>query len=170
MAPNASLLNLKVLDANGEGTDSDVIAAINRAIQLKSTYNIRVINLSMGRGVFESYKQDPLCQAVESAWKAGIVVVVAAGNDGRDNSVGQNGCGRSQRSCRRVASSKTVPYARPGQSGFDGDGLQNLPSIEYCRRHYNGRNLCELLRRVHSRCRIPGYRRCHFDELRVVRK
>ena len=47
----------------------------------------------MGRGVFESYKQDPLCQAVESAWKSGIVVVVAAGNDGRDNSVGQNGYG-----------------------------------------------------------------------------
>jgi serine protease AprX len=33
--------------------------------------------------VYESYKHDPLCQAVERAWKAGIVVVVAAGNDGR---------------------------------------------------------------------------------------
>ncbi|HVZ17816.1 MAG TPA: S8 family serine peptidase, partial [Terriglobales bacterium] len=44
---------------------------------------IRVINLSLGRGVYESYKLDPLCQAVERAWKAGIVVVVAAGNNGR---------------------------------------------------------------------------------------
>ena len=61
-------------------TDSAVIAAIQRAIALKSTYNIRVINLSLGRPVFESYTVDPLCQAVESAWKAGIVVVVAAGN------------------------------------------------------------------------------------------
>jgi len=34
-----------------------------------------------------------LCQAVEAAWKAGIVVVVAAGNDGRDNSFGTNGYG-----------------------------------------------------------------------------
>ena len=93
MAPNANLINLRVLDANGEGSDSAVIAAINRAIELKSTYNIRVINLSMGRGVFESYAQDPLCRAVEAAWKAGIVVVVAAGNDGRDNSVGENGYG-----------------------------------------------------------------------------
>ena len=45
----------------------------------------------MGRAVFESYKVDPLCQAVEQAWKAGIVVVVAAGNDGRNNTYGNNG-------------------------------------------------------------------------------
>ncbi len=86
MATNANIINLRVLDQNGSGTDSQVIAAIQRAIQLKSQYNIRVINLSLGRPVFESYTLDPLCQAVEQAWAAGIVVVVAAGNNGRDNS------------------------------------------------------------------------------------
>jgi serine protease AprX len=86
MAPNANIINLRVLDQNGSGTDSQVIAAIQRAIQLKNQYNIRVINLSLGRPVFESYTLDPLCQAVEQAWAAGIVVVVAAGNNGRDNS------------------------------------------------------------------------------------
>ena len=70
------LINLRVLDQNGAGTDSQVIAAIDMAIQLKSKYNIRVINLSLGRPVYESYTVDPLCQAVEQAWKAGIVVVV----------------------------------------------------------------------------------------------
>lgn len=93
IAPNASLVNLRVLDANGEGSDSLVIQAIERAIALKKTYNIRVINLSLGRPIYESYAQDPLCQAVEAAWRAGIVVVAAAGNDGRDNSVGTNGYG-----------------------------------------------------------------------------
>ena len=83
IAPNAQIVNLRVLDANGSATDSSVIAAINEAISLKSRYNIRVINLSLGRGVYESYKLDPLCQAVEKAWKSGIVVVVAAGNNGR---------------------------------------------------------------------------------------
>jgi serine protease AprX len=83
IAPGAHIVNLRVLDANGSATDSTVIAAINQAIALKSKYNIRVINLSLGRGVFESYKLDPLCQAVEKAWKNGIVVVVAAGNNGR---------------------------------------------------------------------------------------
>ncbi len=91
VAPNANLINLRVLDQNGMGSDSGVIAAIQKAIQLKKQYNIRVINLSLGRPVFESYTVDPVCQAVEQAWKAGIVVVVAAGNQGRNNSLGNNG-------------------------------------------------------------------------------
>jgi serine protease AprX len=91
MAPNVNIINLRVLDQNGAGTDSQVIAAIQRAIALKTQYNIRVINLSLGRPVFESYTVDPLDQAVEQAWAAGIVVVVAAGNDGRDNSMGTDG-------------------------------------------------------------------------------
>jgi serine protease AprX len=91
VASRVNLINLRVLDANGAGTDSAVVSAIQRAIQLKSTYNIRIINLSLGRRVSESYLQDPICQAVEQAWKAGIVVVVAAGNNGRDNTMGTNG-------------------------------------------------------------------------------
>ncbi len=63
-----------------------------RSIQ-KNVYNIRVINLSLGRPVFESYTLDPLCQAVEAAWKAGIVVVAAAGNYGRDDSLHTKGYG-----------------------------------------------------------------------------
>src|SRR5262249_10975398 len=93
IAPNVKFVNLRVLDGNGKGTDSMVISAIQRAIALKSTYNIKVINLSLGRPVMESYLQDPLCQAVEQAWKAGIVVVVAAGNEGRNNSKGTQGYG-----------------------------------------------------------------------------
>ncbi len=91
VAPGVNFINLRVLDQNGAGTDSQVIAAIQQAITLKNTYNIRVINISLGRPTFESYTLDPVCQAVESAWKAGIVVVVAAGNDGRNNSMGTNG-------------------------------------------------------------------------------
>ena len=96
IAPKANIINLRVLDGSGSGSDSQVIAAIQRAIQLKSTYNIRIINLSLGRPIFESYTLDPLCQAVESAWKAGIVVVVAAGNTGRTNSGGIRGYGTIQ--------------------------------------------------------------------------
>src|SRR5262249_26894305 len=49
-----------------------------------SKYNVRVINLSLGRPIIESCSRDPLCQAVEGAWNKGIVVVTAAGNLGRD--------------------------------------------------------------------------------------
>lgn len=93
VAPNVKLINLRVLGQNGSGTDSLVISAIQKAISLKDTYNIRIINLSLGRSVQESYTQDPLCQAVEQAWNAGIVVVVAAGNQGRNNSAGTDGYG-----------------------------------------------------------------------------
>jgi serine protease AprX len=93
VAPNVNLINLRVLDQNGAGQEANVIAAIDRAIQLKNTYNIRVINLSLGRPIYESYTLDPLCQEVEAAWKAGIVVVTAAGNFGRDNSRSTHGYG-----------------------------------------------------------------------------
>jgi serine protease AprX len=86
IATGADLIALKVLDQNGNGTDSSVIQGVQAAVALKSQYNIpMVINLSLGRPVWESYKLDPLCQAVEQAWKSGIVVVVAAGNYGRTN-------------------------------------------------------------------------------------
>jgi len=104
IADNVNLINLRVLDQNGGGLDSSVIAAIQRAISLKSKYNIRVINLSLGRPVYESYKLDPLCQAVEAAWKAGIVVVVAAGNEGRNNSARTDGYGT-------IAAPGNDPYA-----------------------------------------------------------
>src|SRR5437660_6083019 len=104
IAPNAKIINLRALNQNGAGTDSSVIAAVNAAIKLRSKYNIRVMNLSLGRQVYESYTLDPLCQAVESAWKAGIVVVVAAGNQGRNNSAGTNGYGT-------VAAPGNDPYA-----------------------------------------------------------
>lgn len=91
IAPGVNVLSLRVLDQNGSGKDSSVIAAINYAIQAKNQFNIRVINLSLGRPVTSSYRNDPLCQAVEKAWKAGIVVVVAAGNYGRLNNGNNQG-------------------------------------------------------------------------------
>lgn len=95
IAPEVEIVNLRVLDSRGKGLDSWVIAAIDRAIALNTSWTgarrIRVINLSLGRLVREKYTIDPLTQAVERAWKAGITVVVAAGNNGRDNSMGTQG-------------------------------------------------------------------------------
>jgi serine protease AprX len=82
-APDTQIVGVKVLDATGAGNVSTVIAGINWAITNRARYNIRILNLSLGHPVAESYATDPLCQAVERAWKAGLVVVVAAGNMGR---------------------------------------------------------------------------------------
>jgi len=86
VAPKANIVGLKVLDSNGAGYISDVIAALDYAIAVKDRFNIRVINLSVGAGVYESYETDPLAQAARRAVDAGIVVVAAAGNFGATGS------------------------------------------------------------------------------------
>ncbi|MEO6212771.1 MAG: S8 family peptidase [Vicinamibacterales bacterium] len=83
IAPGAQLIVLKVLDANGDGYISNVIAAIDYAVEQRTRFNIRVLNLSVSAGVFESYTTDPFTLAAKRAVDAGIVVVTAAGNLGR---------------------------------------------------------------------------------------
>lgn len=84
MAPGANLINFKVLDEKGHGYVSNVVAAIDQAISIRSYYNIRVINLSLAAPPIDSYVDDPLCKAVARATKVGMVVVAAAGNFGQD--------------------------------------------------------------------------------------
>lgn len=84
IAPGATLLVEKVLDASGQGYISNVIAAIDYAIANKDALNIRVINLSVAAGVYESYTTDPLTLAAKRAVESGIVVVSAAGNLGKN--------------------------------------------------------------------------------------
>ena len=84
VAPESKYIALKVLDQNGAGYTSNVIAAINWVVANKSKYHIDVINLSLGHPVYEPAATDPLVQAVENAVAAGIVVVAAAGNFGGD--------------------------------------------------------------------------------------
>ncbi|MCZ6696646.1 MAG: S8 family peptidase [Acidobacteria bacterium] len=86
IAPAASLVDLRVLDDQGRGSISNVIAAVDYAIAQRDLLNIRILNLSLAAPPVESYRHDPLCQAVERAVKAGIVVIVAAGNFGIDES------------------------------------------------------------------------------------
>ena len=88
IAPDAHLVGLKVLDRQGRGVISNVIAALDYAVANKARYNIRVINLSVGAAVNESYRTDPLTLAAKRAVDAGIVVVTAAGNLGK-NALGQ---------------------------------------------------------------------------------
>ena len=62
---------------------SDVIRAIEWAIENKDRFGIRIINLSLGAPAFGSYSDDPMAKAVERAVDAGIVVVASAGNLGK---------------------------------------------------------------------------------------
>lgn len=84
IASSAQLIEMKVLDQNGNGYTSDVINAINFVVQNQSRLHLGVINLSLGHPIYEPAASDPLVQAVENAIAAGIVVVVSAGNFGGD--------------------------------------------------------------------------------------
>ena len=82
VAPGVKFVGLKVLDSRGVGRTSDVIAALEFAVANRERYNIRIVNLSLGHPVYEPAAQDPLVKAVEAAVRAGLVVVVSAGNCG----------------------------------------------------------------------------------------
>jgi serine protease AprX len=84
VAPDANLINLKVAAADGAVDVSQVIAAIDWTVTHRNDpgLNIRVLNLSFGTDSLQDARFDPLSHAVEAAWRAGIVVVAAAGNDG----------------------------------------------------------------------------------------
>ena len=84
VAPGAHLVNVKVAAADGAVDVSQVIAAVDWVVAHRNDpgLNIRVLNLSFGTESLQPYQLDPLTYAVEQAWLAGIVVVVAAGNEG----------------------------------------------------------------------------------------
>ena len=93
----------KVLGDNGEGQTSWLLNGLNWVLQNKATYNIRVVNLSLGSTAIDSYRNDPVCVKVKELASAGIVVVAAAGNLGKSNT-GQGIYGR-------IHSPGNSPYA-----------------------------------------------------------
>jgi serine protease AprX len=84
-APGADLVSIKAAGASGVTTASTIISGISWAVQNQSTYNIGVLNLSFGALPTGPTNTEPMDRAVEAAWKAGIVVVVSAGNAGPFN-------------------------------------------------------------------------------------
>ncbi len=85
VAPDAGLVSVKVGDNAGATDISQVIAGVDWVTEHATELNIKVLNLSYSSGSPLSYMADPLAYAVERAWQAGIVVVVAAGNGGNSS-------------------------------------------------------------------------------------
>jgi serine protease AprX len=90
-APEANLVGVKVLDGNGGGSISTVIAGIDWTIENKDLYKIRIMNLSLGAIPYASFINDPMAQAVRRAWRKGIVVFAAAGNTGPTGTINTPG-------------------------------------------------------------------------------
>ncbi|HEY9502926.1 MAG TPA: S8 family peptidase, partial [Pyrinomonadaceae bacterium] len=84
IAPNANLINLRVLNSQGLGTTAGVLSALDWVASNRQTYNLRVVNLSLGMPAIDSYRDDPICRTVRSLVDSGVVVFAASGNNGKD--------------------------------------------------------------------------------------
>ncbi|MEM7249493.1 MAG: S8 family serine peptidase, partial [Acidobacteriota bacterium] len=95
VAPGATLIGAKILNAAGGGSDSDIIAGIDHcADQSPTGGRADVINLSIGTGNFTSGAcTHPWAIASNNAVAAGVVVVAASGNENNTNSMGSPACG-----------------------------------------------------------------------------
>jgi serine protease AprX len=83
VAPACNFIGVKVLDHRGDGNISDVLAGLQWIIDNRSKYNIRIVNISVGTTSKDNLDENSLLvQGVNAVWDSGIVVVVAAGNNG----------------------------------------------------------------------------------------
>jgi len=82
IAPQAGIVDVRVLGNTGSGRISSVVRGIEWVLAHRTAYNIRVINLSFGAPANLPYRADPMSAAVEIAWRRGLVVVAASGNGG----------------------------------------------------------------------------------------
>ena len=91
IAPGVHLVALKVLDAQSRGRISSLIAAFGYLVANRDSLHVRIVNVSVGAQVAESYNTDLLTQAARRAVDAGLIVIAAAGNNGRANGEPQYG-------------------------------------------------------------------------------
>lgn len=86
IAPEAGIVALKTLDSKGSGKISHVLNALDWILENKEKYNIRIVNISMGAGEGSNYNENnKLILGIEKVWDEGMVVCVAAGNNGPGN-------------------------------------------------------------------------------------
>jgi serine protease AprX len=135
IAPAVNLIGLKVLDREGRGRTSDVIAALEFLTLNRARLNVHIVNLSLGHPIHAPAKDDPLVRAVERASDAGLIVLVSAGNVGLEKKNGETGytgitspgnapsaitVGAAMHQSTVVRSDDAVaPYSSRGPSWFD---------------------------------------------------
>jgi cysteine-rich repeat protein len=145
VAPDASLLAYKVLDAYGSGLTSNVIAGIEAAVDpngdLDTSDHADVINLSLGG---PGDPDDPGAQAVDAATTAGVLVVAAAGNSGGYYSIGSPGVARTALTVGAVSEDGVPPGFTSGGPiavSFDLKPEISAPGVFICAARADGTQL-----------------------------
>lgn len=95
VAPDAKLVAIRVLDSDGEGEDSDILAGLDWMVEKRATYGITIANLSLGGEAFGSAcdgERPDYAAAMNAARNAGIAVFAAAGNESKDDAIAEPAC------------------------------------------------------------------------------
>lgn len=119
--PGIKVMPVKVLGNDGFGSMSDIMNAIDYVTTNGPALNIGVINLSLG-GTGDV--NDPICKSIQAAVNRGIVVVVAAGNDGTDLA------GFSPAACPAAVAVTAINPATDAPAGFSNWLNPNSPQSE----------------------------------------
>ena len=127
VAPECTLLSYRVLDENGEGDVSTVIAAIQE-IQRLNGYGRQIlihgVNMSLGYNFLPEWfacGQSPVCVEVDRLVRSGVAVVIAAGNTGNGFMLTINDPGNAQLGITVGATHRDMPH-RYGVSYFSSKG------------------------------------------------
>jgi serine protease AprX len=127
VAPLCKLLSYRVLDKNGEGDVSTVIAAIQRVQQLNGygrNIIISGVNMSLGYDFDPEWfacGQSPVCVEVDRLVRSGVAVVIAAGNTGKGFALTINDPGNAALAVTVGATHRDMPH-RYGVSYFSSKG------------------------------------------------
>ncbi len=120
-APDATLYAFKVLDANGHGTDRDILAALDRSLDPNGDGSIKdrldVVSISLGG---YGNPDDVLSQAVDRVVDAGVVAVIAAGNCGPGGSPFQ---------CMRMGDYNTIESPGTSERAITVGAIDNLDNL-----------------------------------------
>jgi len=95
VAPDAKIVAVKVFPASGFTTDSNIIAGIDFCVNISEIYNVSVISMSLGGGLYSSYcdsDESAFSTAINTAVAHNISVVVASGNDYNTSGISAPAC------------------------------------------------------------------------------
>ena len=127
VAPQCKLLSFKVLDRNGEGNVSTVLAAVQKIQQLNAfgrNIIIHGVNMSLGYDFDPEWfacGQSPICLEVDRLVRSGVAVVIAAGNTGKGFALTINDPGNAELAVTVGATHRDMPH-RYGVSYFSSKG------------------------------------------------
>ena len=95
VSPDVNLVIIKACDSSGSCYESDVISGINFCRDNKDVYNISVISMSLGAGVFNSLNCPAyglLEEVIGLTYNEGLFIVASSGNDGDSNGIAYPAC------------------------------------------------------------------------------